>query len=60
MDIVSVPRGTVDRARPGQGIREMKEAGFQNILLDMAEALTPWELEGAGDGKSVKDRKSVV
>ena len=54
MDIVSVPRGTVDRARPGQGIQEMKEAGFQNILLDMAEALTPWELEGAGDGKSVK------
>ncbi|MCI8865781.1 MAG: sugar phosphate isomerase/epimerase [Lachnospiraceae bacterium] len=53
MDIVSVPRGTVDRARPGQGIREMKEAGFQNILLDMAEALTPWELEGAGEG-SVK------
>ena len=38
MDIICAPSGIVGIDHPGQGIQDLKKAGFENILLDLAAA----------------------
>ena len=54
MDIIVSPRGIVDIERPRQGVLDMVQAGFDNILLDFAVFCPEYELESAGKGKREK------
>lgn len=48
MEIICAPSGIVDRERPGQGITDLAEVGFRNVLLDMGMYCSPEELEQLG------------
>lgn len=45
MDIMCIPIGIVERENPSQGIMDIGDAGFGDILLDMSLYCTPIELE---------------
>ncbi len=50
MDIICAPSGIVGIDHPGQGIQDLKKAGFENILLDLASFCSPWALETMESG----------
>ena len=45
MNIVCAPSGIIGITRPAQGIRDMAEAGFEQILFDLSAFFSPWALE---------------
>lgn len=45
MNIICSPKGIVNLKRPGQGISDMANAGFENVCLDMSMEYSGMELE---------------
>ena len=48
MNIISTPRGSVDRTRPRQGSADLAKAGFTYAVLDLSLFCSPAELETQG------------
>ena len=48
MEIIYAPSGIISVLRPGQGILDVSNAGFENILLDFSRFCSPGELEALG------------
>jgi sugar phosphate isomerase/epimerase len=53
VDIISTSAGIVSMDHPRQGLMDIRTAGFENSLLELAEFCSPWELENLG-----KEQKS--
>ncbi len=61
MEILCAPSGIVSRERPEQGILDLAEAGFRNMLLDMGMYCPPGELEQTGrSGKGQERRPGIL
>lgn len=54
MNIICSPRGNAQFSRPEQGIMDLSNAGFQNILLDFSMICSDYEFECLG----IEDRKT--
>lgn len=48
MEIIYAQSGIISVLRPGQGILDVSNAGFENILLDFSRFCSPGELEALG------------
>lgn len=48
MNISCAPKGIVEFGHPKQGIGDVAEAGFEQMLLDLTVLCPPGELEGIG------------
>lgn len=48
MQLICSSSGSVDLRHPGQGIRDIQNAGFENISLDFSLCAPPWGLEALG------------
>lgn len=48
MDMICASGGIVNILHPRQGILDVKEAGFENVLFDLSAFCSPWELENGG------------
>lgn len=64
MNIICSPVGIIDIDRPGQGIIDMEQAGFADVLFDMSLCCRPNELEARDKAtgqaaKRVLDRTKV-
>lgn len=51
MKILCAPAGIIDIRHPGQGILDIKGAGFEDILLDISMCCSEYELESIGHQK---------
>ncbi len=51
MDIIYSPSGIIDFKHPVQGLADMKNAGFQNISLDISLCCSDYDLENFGKKK---------
>ena len=60
MKLVCSPRGIVDRERPGQGLMDIKGAGFQELVCDLPIICSPWELENVGKENRKASQKVSV
>lgn len=49
MHIICSSRGVIDKSKPAQGIRDITEAGYQGLLLDISTVCPPGELENFGE-----------
>lgn len=48
MKLVCAPNGIIDPERPRQGIADIKNAGFENTILDFSEYLSGYEITRIG------------
>lgn len=60
MDIVCSILGIVDSVRPGQGIMDIKNAGFVNVSLEMSMGCTESELENFGRKEQARSGGKVL
>ena len=51
MQLICSPSGSVDFRHPGQGIRDIRKAGFEAVSLDLFQCASPWSLETLGKQK---------
>ena len=60
MNIVCAPAGIVDIYRPTQGIIDIKQAGFHNIMIDASLCCSEHEMENIGKKKKQQLDKEYV
>lgn len=60
MKLVCMPNGIVGRERPGQGIMDIRRAGFQELVCDLSMFCNSYELENYGKEKDKDIRKTPV
>lgn len=60
MNILCAPTGIIFPERPKQGIMDIKNAEFTNILLDTSMFCTPYELESIGKENIKKHKKQMI
>lgn len=60
MNIVCAPAGIVDIYRPTQGIIDIKQAGFHNIMIDASLCCSEHEIENIGKKKKQQLDKEYV
>ena len=60
MDIVLSPAGIVELRRPGQGIGDIADAGFENMLLELPMCCSGRELENTGRKRQEGESGTLV
>ncbi len=57
MNIICSPTGMLNPSCPNSSVMDLKNAGFENILLDLAMCCSPYELEHYGEPKQEEEER---
>lgn len=56
MNLICSPTGMLNPSCPNSSVMDLKNAGFENVLLDLAVCCSPYELEHYGESKPEEEK----
>lgn len=57
MNLICSPTGMLNPSCPNSSVIDLKNAGFENVLLDLAVCCSPYELEHYGESKTEEEER---